>query len=54
MPARYESIRNKFREQGLSEKEAETRAAKIFNATRKPGQKPVTGNEIKSFKMLHR
>ncbi len=54
MPARYEAMRDKFREQGLSEKEAETRAAKIFNATRKPGQKPVTGNDSKAVKSLHR
>ena len=48
MPARYVAMRDKFREQGLSEKEAETRAAKIFNATRKPWQKPVTGSDSKA------
>jgi len=42
MPAKYEAIRDKFEKQGLSRKEAETRAAKIYNATRKQGQKPVT------------
>lgn len=43
-PAKYEAIRDKFEKQGLSRKEAETRAAKIYNATRKRGKKPVTRN----------
>lgn len=42
MPAKYEAIRDKFEKQGLSRKEAEGRAARIYNATRKPNQKPVT------------
>lgn len=46
-PEKYEAIRNKFRKEGMSEKDAETHAAKIYNATRKPGQKPVTGNSEK-------
>jgi hypothetical protein len=44
MPAKYEAIRNKFQAKGVSSKEAKTRAAKIFNATRKRGEKPVTGH----------
>jgi hypothetical protein len=43
MPKRYEAIRDKLLAKGLKSKTAKTRAAKIFNATRKPGQKPVTG-----------
>lgn len=44
MPARYEAIRNKFEAKGTPAKEAKTRAAKIFNATRKKGQAPVTNH----------
>lgn len=32
MPAQYEALRDKFIKDGLSEKEAKTKAAKIFNA----------------------
>lgn len=42
MPKKYEAIRDKLKAQGKSSKAAKTSAAKIFNATRKPGQKPVT------------
>jgi hypothetical protein len=42
MPKQYEAIRDKFIAQGMSTKEAKTRAAKIYNARRKKGQKPVT------------
>ena len=43
-PRRYEAIRDSLiREQGMSIKEARTRAAKIYNAGRKKGVKPVTG-----------
>lgn len=43
MPAKYEAIRDKFTKKGMPLKEAKTHAAKIFNATRKKGEKPVTG-----------
>lgn len=43
MPKRYEAIRDKFIKEGLSTKIAKQKAARIFNATRKPGTKPVTG-----------
>lgn len=43
MPKKYEAIRDKLLEKGIASKIAKTRAAKIYNATRKPGQKPVTG-----------
>ena len=42
MPKRYESMRDSFKRKGMSPKAAKTKAAKIFNATRKPGTKPVT------------
>lgn len=43
MPKKYEAIRDKFKKEGMGSKEAKTRAAKIYNATRKRGQRPVTG-----------
>lgn len=43
MPKRYEAIKRTMLLKGLALKEAKTRAAKIFNATRKPGARPVTG-----------
>ena len=41
MPKKYEAIRDKLAKK-LPLKEAKTRAAKIFNATRKKGEAPVT------------
>lgn len=42
MPKKYEAMRDKFKKQGLSSKAAKGKAARIFNATRKKGEKPVT------------
>lgn len=43
-PAQYEAMRDKFaKEMPLAA--AKTKAAKIFNAKRKPGVAPVTGPE---------
>lgn len=42
MPKKYEAIRDKFKKQGMSSMIAKQRAAKIYNAGRKKGQKPVT------------
>ena len=50
MPKRYESIRDALLGKGWSSKRAKTAAAKIFNATRKPGVKPVTGPHQKGAK----
>lgn len=36
MPKRYESMRDTFAREGLSYDQAQTKAAKIYNATRKP------------------
>jgi hypothetical protein len=43
MPQRYEAIRDSLKAKWMSTKEAKTHAAKIYNATRKPGEEPVTG-----------
>jgi hypothetical protein len=43
MPARYEAIRDSLKKKGMSLKSAKTHAAKIFNATRKRNEAPVTG-----------
>lgn len=42
MPKGYTKMRNKFKKEGLSDKAAKTKAAKIYNANRKKGVKPVT------------
>lgn len=42
MPKKYEAIRDKMMAKGKSPKSAKKSAARIFNAQRKPGQKPVT------------
>lgn len=42
MPAKYEAMRDKFKAQGMKDKPAKKKAARIFNATRKKGQAPVT------------
>ena len=42
MPKKYEAIRDKLERQGMPAKKAKTKAAKFYNAQRKPGQKPVT------------
>lgn len=42
MPKAYEKMRDKFKKEGMGEKAAKTKAAKIYNANRKAGAKPVT------------
>lgn len=42
MPKAYEKMRDKFVKKGLGKKAAQTKAAKIYNAKRKKGSKPVT------------
>ena len=51
MPKRYEAIRDSLVKQGKPLKEAKTEAAKIFNATRKKGEEPVSGHmkEMKKY-----
>lgn len=43
MPHAYEVMRDRFKSEGLGDAAAKTKAAKIYNARRKPGQAPVTG-----------
>lgn len=43
MPKRYEAMRDAFKAEGMRAGAAKTKAARIYNATRKPGQRPVTG-----------
>ena len=47
MPVKYEAMRDKFKSQGMGDQPAKKKAARIFNAQRKPGQKPVTGKHRK-------
>lgn len=42
MPKQYEAIRDKLKKQGMSDADAKTHAAKIYNATHK--KNPVTRN----------
>jgi hypothetical protein len=42
MPEAYEGMRDEFKSDGMSDKGAKKKAARIFNARRRPGQKPVT------------
>lgn len=42
MPKKYEAMRDKFKKEGASTKEAKGKAARIYNAQRKKGQAPVT------------
>ncbi len=41
MPAGYEKMRNKFKKEGMSDKAAKTKAAKIWNAKHKGTGKTV-------------
>lgn len=45
MPARYEAIRDYYIRKGMKDAAAKTKAAKIYNGTRKQGQAPVTGKK---------
>jgi hypothetical protein len=42
MPKVYEQMRDKFKKEGMKDKPAKKKAARIFNAKRKKGQAPVT------------
>lgn len=42
MPAKYERLRDAFKRKGMSDRASKRKAARIYNAQRKPGQKPVT------------
>lgn len=42
MPKAYERMRDEFKRQGLSDRAAKAKAARIYNARRSPGAPPVT------------
>ena len=42
MPKKYEAMRDKFKSEGMGDKAAKGKAARIFNAQRGKGTKPVT------------
>jgi len=42
MPKAYEKMRDKFKAEGMSDKAAKGKAARIYNSNRKKGAKPVT------------
>lgn len=44
MPKKYEAMKRSFISRGLAESAAKEKAARIYNAQRKRGQKPVTRN----------
>lgn len=48
MPRRYEAIRDKLAAEGKPDPKGA--AARIFNATRKKGEKPVTGKHKRKRK----
>lgn len=43
MPKKYEAMRDKFKKEGMKEGKAKEKAAKIYNATKKKGEKAVSG-----------
>ena len=43
MPKKYEAMRDKFMKKGMKEDKAKEKAAKIYNATKKKGEKAVSG-----------
>ncbi len=43
MPKRYEALRDQFVKEGMPLDKAKEKAARIYNATRKKNEKPVSG-----------
>lgn len=50
MPKKYEAVRDRMMKKGMGAKSAKTHAAKIYNASRKPGQRPVTRKKHRASK----
>ena len=48
MPRRYEAIKKSMKKKGLGEDKAQESASRIFNASRKEGEAPVTGKHKKT------
>ena len=44
MPDKYLKMRDKFLKQGMASRSAKTKAARLFNAQRPKGSKPVTSH----------
>ena len=42
MPEVYTKMRDSFKKKGMSDKAAKTKAARLYNANREKGAKPVT------------
>jgi hypothetical protein len=45
MPKAYEGMRDAFKKKGMPEGKAKTKAARIYNAGRPKGAKPVTNKK---------
>lgn len=45
MPKAYEKMKAQFKSKGMSEDQAQTQAAKIYNSKRKAGKKAVSGSK---------
>jgi hypothetical protein len=41
VPKAYENMRDSFKRKGMTDSAAKKKAARIYNANRKPGAKPV-------------
>jgi hypothetical protein len=54
MPKQYESIRDEFMEEGMSEEEAKRRASKIFIAKGKGGSRSSRAKALHSDKYQRR
>lgn len=54
MPAKYEAMRDRFESQGMGEAAAKSKAARIYNGTRKQGEAPVTGNSDRGSSRVKR
>ncbi len=48
MPRKYEAMRDKFMREGMTRDAAQKKAAKIYNAQRKPGEPAVGGDTEES------
>lgn len=47
MPRQYEAIRDRLKSEGASEKEAKSRAARLFNAQARKQNKPSLNEYVK-------
>jgi hypothetical protein len=47
MPKKYEAMRDKFKAEGMSDAAAKTKAAKIYNSQKQPGDPTLHGGSSK-------